>query len=276
LKEWSDFKSKVSSNPNVTRASQDIENQFKASQIAYQNKATVFPRGKPELQQNVKTGFTAALTEQSLVSPGDARGIIELMNDKSEKQANDQYMAWSERGQGGQKTWWVGIMRDGKLEKAQVKQSAFQQNTLLQKAIPNEEFQDRFELRLGARGGRDTYRDDKDREINGGQVSAYQIPMQSGTIKYTDNGQIVEGIPAVQYHLEEPANAPGRYAIKLFITDAKTGKVLVPGALYPPVDMYTPGETPALTQEQVISTIKRTLANPTSIQGYLDKYYNKK
>lgn len=274
--DWTEFKKKVKKNPNTVELAQQIENKFKGSQFAYQNKATVFDRGKPEQQQDVKTAFTAALTEQSLASPqGDAGDMKEWMSDKPEKQAGDQYMAWSEYKQGKQ-TWWLGIQRGDKFKKVEVKQQAFQQNRKLQEAIPNVEFQNMFSTRLALRGGQDTYTDDNDVLKNSGQVSAYNIYMNSGTIKYTDNGQQVEGSPVVQYHLEQPATAQGQYRIKLYITDGKTGKVLVQGAPYPPSDQMTPGQTPALSQEQVVDQVKFRLSNPAFIQGYLDKYYNKK
>jgi len=267
---------KVKSNKDIVDVQQQVENKFRASQFAYQNKATVFDRSKSDLQQDVKTAFTAALTEQALVSPeGDAADIRELLNDKTEKQANDQYMAWVDYKSGAQ-TYWVGIMRGNELKKVQITPQAFLGNTKLQEAVPNVEFQNRYASRLALRGGQDTFVDDKDVTLNNGQVSSYPVYMQSGTIKYTDGDTVVETVPKVQYHLQEPANARGQYRLKLYITDSKTGKVLISGAPYPPEDMVGPRTTPALTQEAVIQQVDRVLANPLALQGYIDKYYNKK
>jgi hypothetical protein len=273
--EYVAFRNKLSKNPNAVNLSQEIENRFKGSQFAYQNKATVFDRNTDKLKEDVKTAFTAALTEQSLVSPqGDAGDIKEWMNDKPEKQAGDQYMAWSEY-QDGKQTWWLGIQRGDDFKKVQVKQSTFQQNRKLQQAVPNVEFQNMFGSRLALRGGVDTFTDDRDLSLNAGQASAYTVPVKSGTITYNDNGTMVTGTPTVQYHLQEPATARGQYRLKLYITDAKTGKTLVQGAPYPPSDFAVPGQTPTFTQEQIIDQVKNRLSNPDFIQGYLDKYYNK-
>lgn len=279
--EWAGFKKKLDKNPEVVNLQQTIENKFKGSQFAYQNKATIFDRSKTELKQDVKTAFTAALTEQSLARPqSDAGDMKAWIADEAKEQAEDQYMAWQEYN-GGKPTWWIGIQRGDKFRKVEVTQETFMQNRKLQEAIPNTEFQNMFGLRLGARGGKDTYMDDKDITINGGQVSAYPVYMRDGTIKYTStdaNGQKVEveGKPVVQYHLEQPATAGGQYRMKLYITDGNTGKILLQGVSYPPADMVNPGITPAMTQEQVLQQIKTVLANPAYIQGYLDKYYNKK
>jgi len=276
--EYLDFSKKMRGNEDTIPLAQTIENKFKEAQFAFQSNATIFDRSKDNLVQDTKTGFTAALTEQALVSPGgDAGAIKDLMNDDPKKQANDQYMAWQEFGPNGQATWWIGIQRGDDLKKAQVTEDAFRKNQLLQRAIPNLEFKNRFSSRLALRGGKDTYKTDGDINTGNGQATAYQLFMQPGNIRYTDeNGQEKEGTPTVQYHLEEPRTARGKYRIKLYITDGKTGKVLVPGVAYPPADMYTPGETPALTQEQVMLQLDKTLSNPINIQGYLDRYYKKK
>ncbi len=281
LDEYGKLEKKLSNNSSLLSLAQTVENKFKGAQFTYQNKATVFDRSKPEIKQDVKTAFTAGLTDQALVAPGDAKEMLQIIGDEAKEQAEDQYMAWQEYNN-GKPTYWLGIMRDGELKKAQVTPSAFTQNRKLAEAIPNTEFQNMFGLRLGARGGKDTFVDDKDITINGGQVSAYSVYMGDGNIKYktNENGQIVEkeGKPVVQYHLEQPANAPGQYRMKLYITDGTTGKPLLQGFTYPPADMMPKSGlapvTPAMTQEQVMQQIKTVLSNTTYIQGYLDRYYN--
>lgn len=271
-KEFAEFQKKVISNKEIVGIKQQIEDKFKGSQMIYQNKATVFDRSKPELQQDVKTAFTAALLDQNLVSPkGDAAKLREAIGEDNKE---DQYMAWQEYNQ-GQPTYWIAVQKgDGKIEKVQITPAAFTQNPKLQQAIPNIEFQKKFGTRLGLRGGRDTFAEDGDVSINGGQISAFPAFMQSGTITYntTDpNGQPIkaEGLPVVQYHLRQPTDAPGQYQIVLYVTDGKTEKPLIQG------EVLSHNGISTFTQEQVLAQI-RSLENPTILQGYLDINYKKK
>lgn len=273
--EYNTFVGKANKDSELFQLSQNIEDKFTDAQFAYQNNATVYDRKTPALQNDVITAFHAGLSEPATANEGsDAAKLQALMG---EKNADDQYMAWVDSGTGGQQTYWIGVSRGGELTKVQVKEDAFRKNRKLMQAIPNREFQNMYEKKLALRGGRDTFSSDEDISINNGQVSAFSVPMQSGSIKYTGKDQSgqpieVEGSPVVQYNLiQMPANS-GTYQIKLYITDGKAGKVLVPGVLYPPTDMILPGVSSSLTQEQVNAMVKN-FSSPTFIQGYIKNYF---
>lgn len=278
--EYSILSNKLANNKDVIPIAQAVEEEFKKSQSAFQNKATVFDVSKEQLRNDVETAFTAALAEQNLArEQSDAADLRSWLGDKDLKGGN-QYFAWQESAPGGKKSWWVGVQRtdsdgDVQFKKVELTQEAFLQNQKLQQALPNMQFNEKFGTRLSARGGRDTYNTDKDITINNGNVSSFYLKTRPGTVIYNDSkGNQTTTTPVVQYHLMHSERSPGNYTIKLYVTDSKTGEQILPGVSYPAGDMMPDGSPTALSREQVMANLE-LLKNPVYLQGFIEKIKNR-